>query len=71
MIRDRKRQLIISFDITLQKELNLFFMAVKRSEFFTRLIIKGFLPSKLTKEEIEEMDEELIQKYSFKKRRNL
>ncbi len=64
---DQEQGLVVSFDFTLQKELNLFFMALKKSEFFYGTYKKGSLPSKLSKKDISEMDSLLIEKYSYLK----
>ena len=57
--------LVVSFDITLQKELKLFFMGLKKEEFFYGTYKKEGIPKSLSKKQIEVMDEELIRKYSF------
>jgi hypothetical protein len=68
---DTEKGLVVSFDITLQKELKLFFMALKREEFFYGTYKKEDLPQSLSKEQIEIMDEDLIRKYSYLINHNL
>ena len=62
---DLEKGLVVSFDFTLQKELNLFFMALKRSEFFYGTYKKGSLPSILSQSDVSKMDSTLINKYSY------
>lgn len=64
---DLEKGLVVSFDFTLQNELNLFFMALKRSEFFYGTYKKGSLPATLSKSDISKMDLDLINKYSYLK----
>ena len=68
---DQEKGLVVSFDFTLQNELNLFFMALKRSEFFYGTFKKGKLPSTLSKNDIKEMDSSLIEKYPYLENREI